>query len=102
MSQPNNKVWSDICKIKDELGQYNYDRLSILTKSILVIPHSNAVCERIFRKNRTDFRGSMSDKTLESILIRKQEMAAKPCFVQQFDETFLTRAKHATYKSLNE
>lgn len=65
LPQPNNKVWSDICKIKDELGQYKYDRLSILIKSILVIPHSN--CERIFslvRKNRTDFRGSMSDKTL--------------------------------------
>lgn len=103
LSQPINKVWCDIGKMKDEFGLLMYEDLCTVMKSILVIPHSNAGCERIFslvRKNRTDFRGSMSNDTLEALLVCKQEMTSTPCHQQQFDQKFLKRAKSATYKSL--
>ena len=41
---------------------------------IITIPHSSAHCERVFstvRKNRTDQRSSLNDKTLESLLVLK-------------------------------
>lgn len=64
--------------------------------------HSNADCERLFstvRKNKTDFRASMSTKTLSSILTHKTMMSAQSqvCHAVQHRDELLKQAKSATY-----
>ena len=70
---------------------------------LLVIPHSNGECERIFsqvRKIKTDFRASMSDDSLEKLLILKSAKNTK-CYEETFSQEFLKKAKSATYANLN-
>lgn len=107
MKLPITECWCKIGKIKNDFEEFKYKTLSDLMKSILCIPHSNAGCERVFsmvRKNHTDFRGSMKTSTLESILVNKMNITAteRPCYLQQFSEDFLKKAKSATYQSLSE
>jgi hypothetical protein len=69
---------------------------------ILVIPHSNCDCERVFssvRKNKTDFRKRMTPHMVESLLQVKQNSLG-PCFERKYSEDFLKRAKCATYLGL--
>ena len=80
------EVWAKVGEMKDVSGDRPYLNLLKVMRGILVIPHSSAHCERVFstvRKNRTDQRASLGDKTLESLLVLKsnpasaQEMAGK-------------------------
>ena len=63
--------------------------------------HSNAECERTFSmvKNRNKFRSTMSNETLENLLILKTNNMVK-CYEQSFNAEFLKKAKKATYMSL--
>nr|XP_042906662.1 zinc finger BED domain-containing protein 5-like [Parasteatoda tepidariorum] len=100
----NNKpaeVWSMIEKIKDQKGCLKYNILPIVMKRILLIPHSNVPCERLFslvRKNQNDFRGNLSLSTLQSILIQKSKMISKNelCYERNFTKEELAKAKKAT------
>ncbi|KAJ8270844.1 hypothetical protein GJAV_G00119920 [Gymnothorax javanicus] len=97
------KQWTMLAKCTDSLSKPMFDRLARAMLGILTIPHSNAECERLFsqvRKNRTDFRGSMSDDMLDSLLVTKSRQHG-PCYSQEFSDAFLRKAKSATYKSLN-
>ena len=63
--------WSKVNELTDATGQKKYGDLVKLAQGVLLIPHSNASCERVFsnvRKIRTDFRGSLTPHTLESYL----------------------------------
>lgn len=94
--------WASLGKIKRVDGSFKYSRLSKVMLSILTIPHSNAECERIFsqvRKTRTQFRSSLSNQTLENILVVKSGEAVA-CYNQTFSDSFLHRAKQATTVSL--
>lgn len=94
-------VWSSISKIECPGGGLKYDRVAYAMLSILIIPHSNAECERVFssvRKNRTTYRSSMSDNVLNNILLAKS--ADKMCYEQEFDVPFLKKAKSATHLAL--
>lgn len=96
------KQWAMLAKCKDLVNQLLFDRLARAMLGILTIPHSNAECERLFsqvRKNRTDFRGSMSDDLLDSLLVTKSRQHG-PCYSQDFSDAFLKKAKSATYKAL--
>ena len=80
-----------------------FKKLSHFMLGILCISHSNAECERIFsqvRKNKTDFRGSLSNEMLSAILVQKSRSSNK-CFEEQFTSSFLKRAKAATTAALN-
>ena len=60
--------------------------------------YSSKYGERIFsqvRKNKTDFRGSLSNDSLSSILVTKSFMEGK-CCDQEFSADLLKRAKGAT------
>lgn len=84
-------------------GVPKYDRIAKVLKAILTIPHSNAECERIFscvKKNKTQFRSSMSTKTLENILIVKCQQEDK-CYEENFSNSFLEKAKKATVNMLS-
>nr|XP_042899054.1 uncharacterized protein LOC122269520 [Parasteatoda tepidariorum] len=95
--------WSMISQMKGADGMFKYEKLGNIVLSILLIPHSNSECERIFslvRKNRTESRTIMSNKTLESLLILKTKFS-KICHEQVFEKDFLIKAKKATSASLN-
>nr|XP_042902141.1 uncharacterized protein LOC122270094 [Parasteatoda tepidariorum] len=95
------KKWDAISKITSNDGCFKkYSRIAKIMVAILSIPHSNAECERVFsivKKNRTQFRNSLSDKSLEDILIAKTTQTGC-CYEQTFDKGFLKAAKSATYE----
>ena len=88
--------------VRDVTGQLCLHDLAKVMISILAIPHSNASCERIFstvRKNRTDFRSSMSVETLESLLIMKQR--DEVCYDRVNSPQLLKLCKTATVRALS-
>ena len=99
-------AWHLISQIKDlTTGLPMYGLLCRVMLAILVIPHSNADSERIFscvRKNQTEFRPNMGVHLLESLIVTKVDRSAKktPCYEQTYSKEILTRAKSATFKSL--
>ena len=101
------RQWYLIGQLKDDNGALKYSNLAQVMKGVLVIPHSNADCESFFfsfslvRKNLTDFRPNLGDKTLESILIVKANYKGK-CFDQNMSSEDLKRMKGATFRALND
>ena len=95
--------WHLISQIKDPAtGEPAYPLLSKVMKGILVIPHSNAACERAFsivRKNSTEFQPNMSTRTLQSLLTEKMKHQTT-CYQRDFKKEFLRKAKQATNVSL--
>ena len=74
-------------------------------KTILVIPHGNADCERIFsivRINHTDFNPILSCDTLSSLFVAKIFMTESgiTCYLQVYSQQLLAEAKSATYLAL--
>ncbi|XP_021376724.1 uncharacterized protein LOC110465317 [Mizuhopecten yessoensis] len=97
------ETWREMGKIKDENDNALFTELSKVMLGIITIPHSSAHCERVFstvRKNRTDQRSSLNDKTLESLLVLKGR-AGKPDN-RHHDRDILKRLKGAYYRSLKE
>ena len=59
-----------------ELEEVLLSELSLVMRGILTLPHGSAHCERVFscvKKNRTSQRASLSDVTLESLLVVKSD-----------------------------
>ncbi|XP_071507007.1 uncharacterized protein [Diadema antillarum] len=96
--------WHRISQLTDPCtGAKKYPNLSKVMKGILVIPHSNASCERAFslvRKNHTEFRPNLSVKTLEALLIEKLAHST-PCYQREYSKDIIRRAKKATQLSLS-
>ena len=78
--------WHALSFVKDQVtGLPKYTLLGNVAKGILTMYHSNADCERLFsivRKNKTDFRASMSTPVLGALLTHKTIMSGKSqlCF----------------------
>lgn len=92
--------WRKISLLKGEDGLMKFSRIAQVMLGILSVPHSNAECERQFsivRKTRTEFRASMSDKTLGQLLQARCHSRG-PRYSQVYSEEFLKRAKSATTK----
>ncbi len=90
--------WTMIGNVKDHTGQHKFGQISKLAKYVLLIPHSNACCERVFshvRKVRTDFRASMGKDSLNAICILKEGLGG-PCYEAHFSKKETLRAKGAT------
>ena len=63
-----------ISQMKECIGKHRFDILFKVVKLVLVLPHSNASEERVFRivrKNKTTFLARMELNTLGSILTVK-------------------------------
>jgi hypothetical protein len=99
-------AWHQLSLVKDASTRLpKYDILVLVIKGILTMYHSNADCERLFstvRKNKTDFRASMTTKTLSSILTHKTMMSAQSqvCHSVRHSDELLKQAKSATYQAL--
>lgn len=97
-SLPADKFWFRLRSMKDVFDKPMFDKLSHFMLGLLTIPHSNSECERTFsqvRKNKTDFRGSLSDHTLSSILVTKS-FHTEACYKRQFSNSFLKKVKSST------
>ncbi|CAN7981898.1 unnamed protein product, partial [Ixodes pacificus] len=95
---PADVQWNTISHIKGADGLLKFGHTSAVMLGILSIPHSNAECERQFsviKKNRTQFRTSMSDTTLGNILLAKC-YRGKHCYARQYSQDFLKKAASAT------
>ena len=72
---PVDQQWAQIAQMKNSHGDLMFGLLGrVMMIAIMVIPHNNVDCERIFSlvsKNMTKFRSSMSPETLEALLILK-------------------------------
>jgi len=97
--------WQLIGLVKDAKGQLKYDALARIMSVVLAIPRSNADCERVFSqvcKLRTENRASMSNETLESLVIQKvTSLHQGPCHSQQFLTAMIRSTKSATYHAIS-
>ena len=96
---PADQQWFQIAELKDPMSKPKYKKLAHLMLGILTVPHSNAECERLFsqvRKNKTEFRGSMGNDMLGSLLLAKSDFTNVPCYATKFSSSFLKKAKAAT------
>lgn len=97
--------WNAVGKIKNEAGIFLFVNLASVMCGILCIPYSSAHCERVFsvvRKNRTDQRASLGDKTVESLLVLKLR-PGHPCDAsRQHTDKTLDKLKGAYYRQLNQ
>lgn len=94
--------WFRLSKTKDQCGQPVFLQVSKCMLGILTLFHSNSTCERIFsliKRNRTDFRASMSNKLVESISICKIKCGPKS-YKEPLTTDLLKKAKSATAASL--
>lgn len=96
-------TWREIGGVADENGNKLFAGLAMVMLGIVTIPHSSAHCERVFstvRKNRTDQRYCLKDRTLEALLILK----ARPGHSTDRDHSRETLAtlKGAYYRSLKD
>ncbi|KAM7310378.1 uncharacterized protein ISCGN_007286 [Ixodes scapularis] len=103
LNEPRSDVqWAQVGDIRSVDGTLKFRRIAVFMLGILTISHSNAECERLFstvNKTRTEFRSSVSDRTLGNLLMVKGHQNGA-CFEQVYSENFLKQAKSATAKSL--
>ena len=96
------RQWSMIGSLTGHTGQAKYALMSKLAQAVLLIPHSNACCERTFshvRKIRTDYRANMSKDTLAATCVLKEGMAGS-CFEGLFTQEETKKARSATVEFL--
>ncbi|KAH8022851.1 hypothetical protein HPB51_006208 [Rhipicephalus microplus] len=96
--------WRAVSGLREVDGSFKYARLSKFMLGVLTLSHSNAECERVFskvKKAHTQFRASMSKKTVEQLLVaRCAQSHSGKCHEQVFDKDFLRKAKAATASML--
>lgn len=101
-------AWYKISNLKDdENGSTKYCILPKVMLAILLIPQSNAACERIFslvRNNLTDFRSSMNIETLNALLTEKINLLNDntACYKKEFSKNEIVNAKKATMQDLKQ
>ncbi|KAK6191362.1 hypothetical protein SNE40_003074 [Patella caerulea] len=94
-------IWGFLGHMVHAGGRLRFAKLSAVAKLVLVIPHSNAGEERVFsmvRKNKTDFRNSLSvDGTLMSLLtVKLANPESTPCHRWEPPKDLMKAAKGAT------
>ena len=95
-------LWSYLENVKDTVtGQLCFLLLTKVAKLVLTLAHTSADKERVFsliRKNKTDFRSSLSlDGTLSSLLTIKMAIE-EPCHKYEPPSAVIKRSKKATWK----
>uniref|UniRef100_H3ATZ4 HAT C-terminal dimerisation domain-containing protein n=1 Tax=Latimeria chalumnae TaxID=7897 RepID=H3ATZ4_LATCH len=99
-----NTFWHKIGQIKDPGTRQNtFALLPTVMKQLLVLPHSNADCERVFsitRKNSTETRSELSNAVLKGLLTTKLKMLSDYCFKWKPSDALTKKAKSATYHSV--
>lgn len=94
--------WHLISKLRHAAtGQLKYEHLYKVARIVLVIYHSNTDCERLFsmvNKNKTEFRSSLSTKTLGNLMTRKMDISSGsvPCHSVKHSKELLQKCKKAT------
>lgn len=93
------KYWHKISQIQNMSNIYIFKELGNFVLDLLVIPHSNAACERIFSKVnliKTDVRNRLCSNTVNSLLLASQSVNGE-CYNFKVTETMvnsITSYKH--------
>jgi len=101
------QAWHLISQIKSPAsGMSKYGTICKVARLVVIMYHSNSDCERMFsvvNKNKTEFRSSLSTKTLNSLMTRKmvQSSTDTPCYAIEHSKDLLEKCKKATALSLN-
>uniref|UniRef100_H3AMP9 HAT C-terminal dimerisation domain-containing protein n=1 Tax=Latimeria chalumnae TaxID=7897 RepID=H3AMP9_LATCH len=90
--------WHKTGQIKNS-GKNTFVLLPTVMKQLLVLPHSNTDCERMFsitRKNRTEARSELSNAVLKGLLATKVNMLSDcSCFEWKPSDSLIKKAKSA-------
>ena len=95
--------WGLVGQIKGTSGKPKFPTIARLAQYVLLIPHSNASCERVFshvRKIRSEFRPTMGTDTLSAICVMKENLGGV-CYDGNFSKEETQKAKKATTTFLN-
>ncbi|KAK7089566.1 hypothetical protein V1264_024416 [Littorina saxatilis] len=95
-------TWVALGQVKDGTGTPLFANLTKIMLGILLIPHSNAACERIFScvtKNKTNQRASLSAETVDSLLVVKSR-PGEP-HERNYSSVQLTKLKSSYYNLLS-
>ncbi|KAK7504777.1 hypothetical protein BaRGS_00003805 [Batillaria attramentaria] len=93
-------TWREIEKLEED-KQPLFKYLPSVMLAILTIPHSSAHCERVFslvRKNQTDFRGSLGQEMIESLVVAKSRPGT--ALDRSYNKSQLQDLKSSYYRSL--
>lgn len=98
-------AWAKIMKLKDANGSIKYKYLPKIMIAILLIPQSNASCERVFsivRHNLTEFRSCLNIETLNALLTEKVNSLYNDecCYKKMCSKEEIVNAKKATVQCL--
>ncbi|KAJ8912516.1 hypothetical protein NQ315_015600 [Exocentrus adspersus] len=69
--------WIEVGKLQNFDQSFRYKNLSTYVLRLLVLPHSNAACERVFSKVnlvKTDIRNKLKTNTISNILLASQKV----------------------------
>ena len=92
-------LWSYLVGMRRGDGTYRFEKLRKIAMLVLILPHSNALEERVFSmvsKNKTKFRPNLQlDGTLSSIICVKLGNT-EPCSSYNPPKDVLENAKKAT------
>lgn len=69
--------WIEVGKLQNFDQNFSYKNLSVYVLRLLILPHSNAACERIFSKVnlvKTDIRNRLKTNTISNILLASQKV----------------------------
>ncbi|KAH8009196.1 hypothetical protein HPB51_012694 [Rhipicephalus microplus] len=93
------KQWQAVAGLREVDGSFKYSRLQKFMLGVLTLLHSNTECEKVLskvKKAHTQFRASMSKKTVEQLLVARCAWShSGKCHEQVFDKDFLRKVKAA-------
>ncbi|CAH1972812.1 unnamed protein product [Acanthoscelides obtectus] len=87
------KYWYKISQIHDMSDVYVFKELGNFVLDLLVIPHSNAACERMFSKVnliKTDVRNRLYSDTVNSLLLASQSVN-RECYKFNVTQNMINR-----------
>lgn len=85
------------------LESFKFKELSNFVLDILVTPHSNASCERVFSKInliKTDIRNRLCSETINGLLLASQS-ANKECYSFEISEKMIKTMTKDIYSKCN-
>jgi hypothetical protein len=95
--------WGEVSKMTDTSNEARFPTISLLAKSFLAFPHSNADVERIFSQIsliKTKRRNKLKTNTMNAILVAKQGLPlGNSCKVFEPDRSMYQRMNTTMYNS---
>ena len=89
-------IWGQIATLKNIDGSHRFELLWKVAKLVLVIPHSNAGEERVFRQNETPTRSCLDPNGTLASIIQVKLANHQTCVAWDPPKPLLSSSKKAT------